>query len=292
MKTIKYFAMTLMGAFFLTAASAQDDDMNKKAESGDISIGFNYDLTPNVNLGAFGVGGGGGGTPSTGNHWRNDAFGNAQIFGRYYLSSDLAIRAGLGINSTSTTDVSKDSSNWSRTVTDSEGSVTADSDSASYSEVTTETGQFNFSIAPGIEKHFSTGSNIDPYVGAQIPIAILGGMDSTVTQERSGYDASGTEVSYDSERSLEMSGGFGWGVQGIVGFNWFVDDKVSIGMEYKLGFMSTSQGGETTGTLSEEADDGNVNKSVENDTWSHQTESTEGGLNTMSRGGINVSIFF
>lgn len=271
---------------------AQDDggDMNKKAESGDISIGFNYDLSPNINLGAFG---GGGAAGAIGNQWRNDAFGNAQIFGRYYLSSDLAVRAGLGINATSSETVDIDSTAWSRTVTDSDGSVTAgpSSPDSGRTKTTTETSQFNFSIAPGIEKHFSTNSNIDPYVGAQIPIAILGSTDSTVTDEFTGVSG-GSEVSYDRTLNSTTPGGFGWGLQGIIGFNWFVGDKVAIGMEYKLGFMNTSQGGEVNSDVSQTIDNGNVEKSTETTNWSHQNETSNGNFSTMSRGGINVSIFF
>lgn len=267
--------------------------MNKKAESGDISIGFNYDLSPNVNIGGF-LGGGGAGTPSVGNQWRNDAFGNSQIFGRYYLSSDMAIRLGLGIHSNSTENINKDSADWGEMVTDSDGNNQSfGSDSASYSEVTTSSSQFNFSIAPGIEKHISTNSNIDPYFGAQIPIAILGSTSIDSTVERKGWNtANDNENTYSYESSREQPGGFGWGVQGLVGFNWFVDDKVSIGMEYKIGFMSTSQGGEVTGDWSAKGEDGSNSTEDDGSTWNHQTETSNGEFSTMSSGGINVSIFF
>lgn len=311
MRTIKYFAMTLAGAFMLSsAAMAQDDggDMNKKGESGDISIGFNYDLSPNVNLGGF-LGGGGASSPSPGNQWTNDAFGNAQIFGRYYLSDDLAVRAGLGFSSSSSTSVSKDSTwgNAERNFEDQDENPVVvdggDSAAADYQESETNVSQTAFSIAPGIEKHFSTNSNIDPYVGAEIPIAILGSQsrDSTITKE--GYQLDATsgdmrEVSYEYSDNRENPGGFGIGLNAIVGFNWFVDDKVAIGMEYSLGFMNVSTGGEVTGSRERSAESnvgsvsGDISNTADENIWNHENENSNTNIRTRSRGGINVSIFF
>lgn len=294
MKTMKYLAMTLMGAFLINgAAMAQDgDDMNQKGQSGDISVGFNYDFTPNINIG--GLLGGGGAAPSTGNQWRNDAFGNAQIFGRYYLSDDLAVRVGLGLNSNSSTSINKDSATWGETLPDSDGNpVSVGSDSASFTETEANSSQFNFSIAPGIEKHFSTNSNVDPYVGLQIPLAFLGATstDSTITRE--GYNTgSDNQVNYEYSSDSESPGGFGWGVQGIVGFNYFLSDKIALGAEYTLGFMNTSTGGEATGDWEANGSIGGTSHSDSGSDWNHETESSEGGIQTMSRGGINVSIFF
>lgn len=293
MKTMKCLAMTLMGAFLINgAAMAQDgDDMNQKGQSGDISVGFNYDFTPNINVG--GLLGGSVSAPSAGNQWRNDAFGNAQLFGRYYLSDDLVIRLGLGLNSNSSTTISKDSSDWGETVPDSAGNdVSISSDSASFTETEANSSQFNFSIAPGIEKHFTTNSNVDPYVGLQIPLAFLGSTSSDSIITRSGYAGNGNSVDYDYSENSESAGGFGWGVQGIVGFNYFLSDKISVGAEYTLGFMSTSTGGEVTGDWEENATDGDDNYDDSGSNWSHQTENSNGGIQTMSRGGINVSIFF
>lgn len=307
MRTLKYYAASIVAVLFLSQnIQAQDDDgPNTKGEAGDISIGFNYDLTPNLNFG--GVLGGGAGGASAGNNWRNDAFGNAQIFGRYYLSNDLAIRASLGLNSVSTTNVTKDST-WGMTEggfeDDSENNWGVDgSDSIPYQETETNTSQFNFSIAPGIEKHISTDNNLDPYIGAQIPLAFLGSTsrDSSITKEGYQTDPSNgekREVSYEYSDDRETPGGFGWGIQGIVGFNWFVDDKVAIGMEYTLGFMNTSTGGEVTGEGERSAESGlsgidnELTNTRDTDIWDHNDESSNGGIQTMSRGGINVSIFF
>ncbi|MFB6257834.1 MAG: hypothetical protein ABEH38_03995, partial [Flavobacteriales bacterium] len=168
-------------------------------------------------------------------------------------------------------------------------------DSNAYTESTTTSKQSTFSIAPGIEYHLSTNSNIDPYVGLQIPLTFQGTrtVDSTISKE--GYD-SGDKVKYDFEETREIPGGFGFGVQGIVGFNWFVSDKVAIGMEYTLGVMSTSTGGEVSidqkRTGSHKNNYGNVTNGQPLDTWAHNTETTNGGFSTQSRGGLNVSIFF
>lgn len=142
---------------------------------------------------------------------------------RYYISDKLVYRTGLSINSYN------------------QQKSTVDSIGASQLSIDSSFNQLNLAILPAIEYHFQGSKRLDPYVGAQLGFVALG-----TQKERlfiSNEDTTGTattEVTYDQK------GGYMIGANLFTGFNFFIYNKLSIGLEYHLGIWHESIGGDFT----------------------------------------------
>lgn len=193
------------------------------------------------------------------------------FFGRYYLSSDLAIRFGLGINSMSTAREMSDSNIIQ--IGDTEIETSLD-----------EAKGFSFAISAGIEKHFaSAASRLDPYAGAQINFASLGSM----TMEGSTTDA--TDPASSTSYSYVIAGGSHFSINLLAGFNYFFSDNFAIGAEMMWGFGSTSTGGDWSFDGSATGGNPSVTTTTTNggsSTWKRS------GFGVGSTAGVNASIFW
>jgi hypothetical protein len=256
----------IAAACAFTSANAQ-----LKPEAGSIGLGFKVSGLANV---AF-------------NNWSNtgldgavlpDPDGNISatgfdvaamvpqqmMFGRYYLSSDLALRVGLGINSMSAKGSGVDSvganlmtweDNWSA---------------------------FSLGIGAGVEKHFaSAASRLDPYAGAMISYSMIGGITRDFTSNIN------TDPAVDVANTYEISGGSAFGIDLLAGFNYFFSDNFAVGAEMSWGYGSGSVGGDWNST--EVTTVGGTATTVNrtgNEKWSG------GGFRVGSTAGVNASIFW
>jgi len=201
-----------------------------KPEAGSMGFGFNLTGLANVSFGPFmqtGVSGSaltdptGLGVLPAGINIVDDLVPQQMFFGRYYIASDLALRVGLGINSTSM--------KWE--ATDSAGTAITTQDGS--------TKAFSFGLGVGVEKHFaSAATKVDPYMGAQINFSSLGKIKSDYNSSTNSDPAISTAM------VGEMAGGSAFGVDLIGGFNYFFTDNFAIGAEFSWGFMSASVGGD------------------------------------------------
>ncbi len=120
---------------------------------------------------------------------------------RYYMSDDMALRPGVQIGYSKFKDKSDDP------------------------EV--ETTMMNVGANITVEKHFTGGKSISPYVGAQVGVAY--GQDK---------DTAGDVEVKDKLMSF--------GVGGVLGFEWGFTESLTLGGEYNLGLRIASHKVEAT----------------------------------------------
>lgn len=145
----------------------------------------------------------------------NSLFANDFLTYKYYLKDDVALRAGL---------------RWS--VSSGKVSGTAADSSAINNIPNTALSELNqryinrdFSIAAGLEKHFSNSNIFDVYAGGEI---LLGTAKDKRVEE---YDSFDGDLSHTT--SKRSSSVFGFGL--VTGFNVFIAElPISVGVEYGL----------------------------------------------------------
>ena len=196
-----------------------------------------------------------------------DMIGNEILFFKHYLKDDLAIRLGLGINTTSVKTVRKDS------VRQIPAFVEFDS---TYS-------RNDWALSFGIEKHLDHLRRLDPYFGGELSLQFIGKEKSSWNTEQT--ESSGT-TTIEGER--KMDGGTGVGLFGIAGFNYFITERISLGGEYRFGYSYLKVGGNFSESEITTPPSGSVisyfNKGA--------AEERTSGLSVRSSANIVFSIFF
>jgi hypothetical protein len=265
---MKKITITMIAAFGLfTATQAQ-----MKPEAGSMSLGFHVTGLANVSFGNWSSSGLNGLVSDPygilpGNTTLDALVPQNMLFGRYYLSSDLALRVSLGINSMTMNDHEIDSLFTGITTFDS------------------KTSAFSFGLGAGIEKHFATSaSRLDPYAGAMLGFASLGSIQNEV---QSDYTDPVDSLSTTSRTNVVYKGGSAFNFDLIGGFNYFFSDNIAIGAEVMWGFGMASVGGEQT--FENETNAGGANSTV-TDVKNFQTKSS--GFRVGATSGVNFSIFW
>ncbi len=200
----------------------------------------------------------------------------SMLFGRYYISSSMAIRAGLGINSMNTKTNDVDSTGNPGQIMTTDMSM----------------GAFSFGLNAGIEKHFATSAaKLDPYAGAQISFAMLGKINAESVANTS--DQTTTPVVFGDVTTVthEWDGGTGFGLDLIAGFNYFFSDFFALGAETSWGFGSAGVGGAWTMNTHVDLNDPAVTDPVDVSDRAEFKVSTS-GFRVAATGGIYASIFF
>jgi hypothetical protein len=130
------------------------------------------------------------------------------IKARYFMSSDLAIRLGLGLGIGSTKDyLDANGDNYTKD---------------SYSLI---------AIAPGIEKHFGAG-RFTPYVGAEVSFTNYS--DKTITQ-----------IGDTKTEDLNENGYLGFGFNGVFGADLYILPGFYVGAEFTPGLTFRKDKDET-----------------------------------------------
>ncbi|MBK9107744.1 MAG: hypothetical protein IPM92_05025 [Saprospiraceae bacterium] len=119
-------------------------------------------------------------------------------------------------------------------------SSTEDASTGNYDHREESITQFSIGISPGFEYHYAGTKRLSPYIGAAVPIAFVGKTKLKETFDQ--YYSNGTYNLSTTEQFLP--GGIGFGLDGFVGLNYFVGKRISIGLEYKLGFAFIKISGE------------------------------------------------
>lgn len=173
----KIISILLVSAFVFVNANAQDG-------KGKFAFDFNFDPAAIFDASA------------------GPMFQMPMLKGRYFISSSLAIRAGVGLGFGS-----------DKTYTDIDPAI----------DDYIKNSNFFLSIAPGIEKHFGSDKFL-VYVGGEIPFSTY----STKTE---------TKVGATTTESENLSGGYiGVGFNIVTGFDYYVFDNFYIGAEFAPGF--------------------------------------------------------
>lgn len=126
---------------------------------------------------------------------------------RRFTTPTSAMRANvfLGINHTST--------------------ITQDADNNGAKELKTKETTIDFSVRPGIEKHFSGTDRLSPYVGAEVDLGIR-------TSSKKQEVQNGTDVAENKIKN--ETGAFRFGINAVAGFDFYFAKKLYLGAE--LGF--------------------------------------------------------
>lgn len=149
--------------------------------------------------------------------------GEPMLLHRYYINNKLVYRTGVSINSY----------NLSKSSVDSIG--------ASQLSVDSSFKQVNLAVLPAIEYHFQGAKRLDPYVGAQLGFVALG-----TQKERVFIANEDTTGKATTEITFDQKGGYMLGANLFTGFNFFIYNKLSIGLEYHFGLWYQSVGGDFT----------------------------------------------
>ncbi|MBU2019662.1 MAG: hypothetical protein KJ941_08450 [Bacteroidetes bacterium] len=161
--------------------------------------------------------------------------GNNAIYGKYYVSADLAYRGSFTLTALSSS---------SRTLVDTN---TIDAAPDYFENKTTNSG-FGFYLSAGIEKR--KGHNrLQGYYGAELVLQFGAATPNVSNEYGLALDSANLADGFVSNgRTLSSKAGstFGVGARPFVGVEYFVLPKLSIGAEFGLGLMfTTTAGGET-----------------------------------------------
>ncbi|MFN0201554.1 MAG: hypothetical protein ACKVTZ_08535 [Bacteroidia bacterium] len=254
----------LIFTFIVLVAFATTADAQMRPAKGDMGLGFKITGLSNV---AFG-------------HWDKNDFEVPQLLYRYYLSDKLALRAGLGV------DINNTTKSYKRDAIVGVVRTIIDRDSAVSGTV--------FSIAPGVEYHLtSPATKIDPYVGLTVGISYKGTTRTVVKDNVDELTNNQQTLIQRLTTTTDAPGGMGIGASALVGFNYFFSDNFAIGAEYGLGFNRLTTGGTHTTVATGTIEIPGVSSTTLPGT-PVQYQAVDGGtrVNTMSTGGVNISVFW
>ncbi len=134
---------------------------------------------------------------------------------RYFSSSDMAIRVGFSVTSSSTT--TPDVKNQG---------------TPNETELEDKSSSFGFSLNPGIEMHWEGTDRLSPYYGAELQFSTVS--TSSTDQELDGVSATS---SYESETT---GGSTTFGLNLVLGADWYFSKSIYMGTEVGFGFSTTS----------------------------------------------------
>ncbi len=216
MKNLKKFVLVYLILAFIPSLYAQ---MLNSQASTDSSLSKNkVILKPSIGDYGFGIKAEG----LKGLIWENN-FDSLSLQIRKVYSENIYLRSDLIISYRKDKDSYKEDA--------SSGNYDLDEESIS---------QFSIGIAPGFEYYFNGTRRLAPYLGAALPIAFVGKTKMKETHNQyfsnGGYNLSTIEQS--------LPGGFGIGLDGFAGLNYFISKRISIGLEYKLGFAFVKSSGD------------------------------------------------
>lgn len=132
---------------------------------------------------------------------------------RYFASSDMAYRLGFSVSSSSETGI---------TLAGTDNDV----------ELEDKDSEFAVTLNPGIEKHFEGTDRLSPYVGAELNFTMI---NEKQTQEVLNDDGDG--VGGENETT---DGSTLFGLNLVLGADWYFSEHIYMGTEVGFGFASTS----------------------------------------------------
>ena len=251
---MRKFALTLtLLTLSIISISAQSDTL--KPTKGD--LGFSLNITGIIN--------------NIGIENNKDSLGQYNLFGRYYLENDIALRIGFGIN-------------YLNQKTFNEDSVTiASTGSRAFQVKDSSVSRFDFKVSVGIEKHLGSSKRLDPYVGGELSIISIG-----ATKTNADTDIKDVTGTAKEKTIIRQDGGIGIGLLGVAGFNFFLYKNLSIGAEFGYGLVYTKDGGDYSVSNVVTPVSGEQTSSFSNG----KAGTSQTNIGATPTGGIMLSFFF
>jgi hypothetical protein len=187
--------------------------------------------------------------------------GDYAIYGKYFLSEKMAVRAGLGLN------LGTEANSYTPV-------ETSDTDKPAGATNTT----FGFALNGGLEWRHTISPKFQWYYGADL---LLGLRTESTTAEVDGKEQASIPGNLGGG-SVSKSTNFNFGLMGVLGAEYFVKQNFSIGAEFGYGLWLTTQSSK----------DAKAKDNGEFDKWEKSPYSTtEFNLNKIA-GAINLTIYF
>ena len=142
--------------------------------------------------------------------------------GRYFLSSDMAIRGSIGFGMGTT-----------KTIVDDDGLPTV----VDKSEKTVSTSTFGLAI--GIEKHLPGTAKLSPYIGGEI------GFGSQTSTNKVTNSTNGSTFTKGDSYSTSGGGIVTFAFNAMVGADYYITDKVYLGAELGVGLFNMTSTAES-----------------------------------------------
>lgn len=249
---MKKFLFTFLAVAFSLAIFAQRDSVIVKKErviikktntesflpqAGDFAIGI--DASPFINLvgNIFKINSG----STFSDPLSFNFIDGSSIYGKYFLTDKTAVRARFSMNMSTQTlnNLVDDDSN----TTDPNAKVTD----------TWKHSQSGFGLGLGYELRKGNG-RLQAFYGGEVNFALGGGSKDVYTYGNGMNNNDSiptTTVSFTSGFAMPVdyrvtdnktSGGFGFGMRGFIGVEYFIFPKISLGGEFGLGFMYNKKG--------------------------------------------------
>ncbi len=133
---------------------------------------------------------------------------------RYFTAADMAIRVGISVTSSNETETKLGGN------ADGKGEL-EDVDKS-----------FGFAINPGVEMHFEGTDRLSPYWGAELQFSTL-----SRTQTGQAYDAALAKTVEGETTTGETT----FGLNLLIGADWYFTKSMYMGTEVGFGFASTSE---------------------------------------------------
>lgn len=187
---------------------------------------------------------------------------------KYYLSDGLAARVGFNITS----------GPGKTSVSDTSGGKTLQT-------TTVNTGGKTWGLSLGAQKSLAGSDKLDVYVGGDL---YFGGSTSAVkdVKDEQLKDAGAAKAGDYKQVVTTSPGSFNFGLNGVVGFQYFLVQNLSVGAEFAYGFRHTGSSGSDEIVTTAVAGGTSVTvptvKSNENKSTSTNTFGKAGGLITLS----------
>jgi len=131
---------------------------------------------------------------------------------RYFKSSDMAFRIGFNLTS------------------NSETTKTLGANADGKGELEAKESSFGFGLNLGVEKHFAGSDRLSPYVGAELGF-------SMVNNTETGQAWDGTKT----VEGEETSGSTTFGLNLVLGADYYFSSHIYMGTEVGFGFSTTSE---------------------------------------------------
>lgn len=250
MRKLFAFAFIIISSTsFAQNSEGSDTEINFLPQQGDWGASILIDgLIDNINLRA-----------------NQNEYGQNILFAKYYIKDRLVLRTGLGLNV----------NRYKREMSDSVGSNLEETDSLINS--------YLINISAGIEKHFTPGKRLDPFIFAQMDLTFIG--KNNIEVENRVISSVGTGT---SSRTIKQDGGIAFGLQLGGGFNYFLAKRFSLGAELALRIQAASVGG----TVSDNLIVNPINGSPTSDFNTREDQINETSIDVRPNALLNLSYFF
>lgn len=193
------------------------------------------------------------------------AYGQNQLFLRYYLKDDMALRLGFGL----------DLRNYRRETADSLGMALLSRDSLNR--------RYTLNVSGGLEKHLSASNRLDPYVFGQLNLSFIGKERIEVDEVITSSVGEATQ-----ERVIKRDGGIAIGLLVGGGMNYFIAKRFSMGAEIGLLLQYSNVGGTISDNTISTDPGGNTDSDF--NTSEDLVREFTSGVDTQAL--INLSYFF